>query len=112
MVVRREGAVWPIAGLIKGMNRRIVLFGVAAALALGAGFAATRSYWSPPDAVAQAPKAKAKKGGNVVPVDVTTAVKKAVPVRIDLLGTVTPIASVAIKPRIDSEIIGVHFDDG
>ena len=94
------------------MNRRIVLFGVAAALALAVGFAATRSYWSPPDAVAQAPKGKGKKGGSVVPVDVATAVKKSVPVRVDLLGTVTPIASVAVKPRIDSEIIGVHFDDG
>ena len=47
-----------------------------------------------------------------VPVDVATAVKKSVPVRIDLLGTVTPIASVAVKPRIDSEITDVHFDDG
>ncbi len=93
------------------MNRRIVLFGVAAALTLTVGFAATRNYWSPPDAVAQAPKGK-KKGGGVVPVDVATAIKKTVPVRIDLLGTVTPIASVAVKPRIDSEIIGVHFDDG
>ena len=34
------------------------------------------------------------------------------PVRIDLLGTVTPIASVAVKTRIDSEIVGVHFRDG
>ena len=47
-----------------------------------------------------------------VPVDVATAVKKKVPVRLEALGTVTTIASVAIKPRVDSEIIGVHFDDG
>ncbi len=32
--------------------------------------------------------------------------------RIEALGTVTPIASVAIKPRVDSEIVGVHFGDG
>ena len=32
--------------------------------------------------------------------------------RVDLLGNVTPIAQVAVKPRIDSEIIEVHFDDG
>ena len=38
--------------------------------------------------------------------------RRQVPVRVDLLGTVTPIASVAVKPRIDSEIIEVHFDDG
>jgi RND family efflux transporter MFP subunit len=94
------------------MNRRIVLLGVAAALALAVGFAATRGVWTPQGAIAQAPKGKGKKGGGVVPVDVATATKKTVPVRIDLLGTVTPIASVAVKPRIDSEIIGVHFDDG
>ena len=38
--------------------------------------------------------------------------KKNVPVRIDLLGTVTPIAGVAVKTRIDTEIVGVHFRDG
>ena len=38
--------------------------------------------------------------------------KTKVPVRIDALGTVTPIASVAIKTRVDSEIVGVHFRDG
>ncbi len=32
--------------------------------------------------------------------------------RIEALGTVTPIASVAVKPRVDSEITGVHFRDG
>ena len=35
-----------------------------------------------------------------VPVEVVTAVKKKVPVRVDLLGTVTPIASVAVKTRV------------
>jgi RND family efflux transporter MFP subunit len=31
---------------------------------------------------------------------------------VEALGNVTTIASVAIKPRIDSEIVGVHFADG
>ena len=39
-----------------------------------------------------------------VPVEVVTAVKKKVPVRVDLLGTVTPIASVAVKTRVDTEV--------
>ena len=38
--------------------------------------------------------------------------KKAVPVRIEVLGSVTPIASVAVKPRVDTEITEVHFRDG
>ena len=47
-----------------------------------------------------------------VSVDQYIAEKIQVPVRIDALGTVTPIASVAVKTRVDSEIIGVHFRDG
>ena len=35
-----------------------------------------------------------------------------VPVRLNALGTVTPIASVAIKARVDTNIVGVHFRDG
>jgi RND family efflux transporter MFP subunit len=93
------------------MGKRIVLFGVAAALALAGGAVATRDYWSPQGAVAQASKGKGK-GQRTVSVDVARAEKKRVAVRVDLLGTVTPMASVAVKPRIDSEITEVHFDDG
>jgi multidrug efflux system membrane fusion protein len=35
-----------------------------------------------------------------------------VPVRLEALGTVTTMAAVAVKPRIDSEIIAVKFEDG
>ena len=91
-----------------GMKRRILLIGVAAALALAGGYAAMRAF-TPQGAVAQSPKGKGKAA---VSVEVAQAVKKRVPVRIDLLGNVTPIAQVAVKPRIDSEIIEVHFSDG
>lgn len=92
------------------MTRRILLIGVAAAVALAGGYAAMRGSWSPQGAaVAQSSKGKGK---GAVAVDVAQAVKKKVPVRIDLLGNVTPIASVAVKPRIDSEITEVHFGDG
>ncbi|MBV8793278.1 MAG: efflux RND transporter periplasmic adaptor subunit [Pseudolabrys sp.] len=47
-----------------------------------------------------------------VPVDVAIADRKNVPVRIESLGNVSPIASVAIKARVDTAIIGVHFQDG
>ena len=90
------------------MKRRILLIGVAAALALAGGYAAMRAF-TPEGAVAQSPKGKGKAA---VSVEVAQAVKKRVPVRIDLLGNVTPMAQVAVKPRIDSEIIEVHFGDG
>jgi len=57
-------------------------------------------------AVAQAP------GPRPVAVETGAAVQKKVPVRIEALGTVTPIASVAIKSRLETEIVGVHFADG
>jgi RND family efflux transporter MFP subunit len=50
-------------------------------------------------------------GGNV-PVEVATAAKKTIPVRGESLGTVTPMANVAIKSRVDTEIVEVHFSDG
>lgn len=65
--------------------------------------------WYPGGAVAQAPRQTAPRE---VPVEVTTAVKGRVAVRVETLGTVTPIASVAVKTRIDTEIVGVHFRDG
>jgi RND family efflux transporter MFP subunit len=43
---------------------------------------------------------------------VVTAVLRDVPVRLEALGTVTPIASVAIKARLESVITEVHFSDG
>src|SRR5947208_14846637 len=82
---------------------------IAAAILLGfaALTAATRPYWSPPGAVAQAPPA-----ARVVPVEVAKAVKKPAPIILEALGTVTPIQSVAVRTRLDSEIVGVHFEDG
>jgi multidrug efflux system membrane fusion protein len=90
-------------------KRIVVVVAVVAAVAAGCAIAATRSGLWPGGAVAQAPRQNAPRA---VPVEVVTATKKVVPVRIEVLGSVTPIASVAIKPRVDSEITGVHFGDG
>jgi RND family efflux transporter MFP subunit len=78
-------------------------------LALAGVAAATRPYWSPQRAIAQAPGQNAPRG---IPVEVATAVKKKTPLRIEALGSVTPIASVNVKPRVDTEITAVHFADG
>ena len=47
-----------------------------------------------------------------IQVAVAIAVKKKSPLSITSLGNVTTFASVAIKPRIDDVIVGVHFIDG
>src|SRR6202008_1053611 len=77
--------------------------------ALAAYGAVHWGYWPFQGAVAQAPRQNTPRA---VPVEIATAHKKVVPVRIELIGTVTPIASVAVKTRIDSEILEVHFRDG
>jgi len=101
------------------MKKRTAILGVVVVLVLAGIAVATRGPWHPLGAVAQAPAARGEGSGapntagrGGVPVEVITAVRKQVPVRIDSLGTVTPMASVAIKTRVDSEIIGVHFADG
>jgi multidrug efflux system membrane fusion protein len=102
----RTGRARPPIGTV--MKKRTLVFVGVALLAAAGIIAATRGgFWSG-GAVAQGPRATAP----AVPVEVATAVKKTIPVRVEALGNVTPIASVAVKPRIDSEIIGVHFRDG
>lgn len=122
------------------MRTRNFVIGVAAALALVAGAAYYQGIRSVDDAKAFAQRAQAVKsfddvfalvrgpanaaeppakgrggppqGGRVVPVDVTAAVRKKTPVQINALGSVTPIASVAIKARLETTITDVHFSDG
>jgi RND family efflux transporter MFP subunit len=94
----------------KGVKKRRTLAVLLVLIAAGAAAAwkfNLPSLWSPQGAVAQAPAQP-----RLVPVEVARAEKKSTPVVIEALGTVTPIASVAIKPRIDSEITAIHFDDG
>ena len=91
------------------MKKRTLLLGAVVVLAAAGIAVATRGgLWSG-GAVAQAPRQEAPRA---VPVEVATATRKGVPVRVEALGSVTPIASIAVKPRIDSEIVGVHFRDG
>jgi RND family efflux transporter MFP subunit len=66
----------------------------------------TRNMWNPERAAAQQGAARP------VPVTIATATRQDMPVRIVALGTVTPIASVAIKARLESVITRVHFQDG
>jgi membrane fusion protein, multidrug efflux system len=83
------------------------VLGAVAVLVVAAAVVATRNVWSPVGAVAQAPAPP-----RLVPVEIAVAVKKDTPVVIEALGTVTPIASVAVRSRIDTEITAVHFADG
>src|SRR3981189_371365 len=80
--------------------------GVLVVGALVAAFV-TRSSWMGTGASAQGPQRP-----RVVSVEVATAERKAGPVDVDSIGTVTPISSVALKSRLETTIVAVHFEDG
>lgn len=48
----------------------------------------------------------------VVPVSVASAVEKTVPIQIRTIGNVRAYATVAVRSRVEGELIGVHFKEG
>lgn len=97
------------------MAKKFVI-AVAAVAVVGAGLYATRSSEFSPlrrlgrsdTAVAQQPPAAPRP----IAVEVAIASKKDMPVLLDGIGNVTTIASVAVRSRLDNEIVEVHFADG
>jgi RND family efflux transporter MFP subunit len=89
------------------MKTRNLIFvaGVLGVAALAAFV--TRGSWTGGGASAQGP-ARAR----VISVELAKAERKPVPVDVDSIGTVTPISSVALKSRLETTIVQVHFDDG
>lgn len=89
------------------MTSRKWLLGILVLAIAGAVFFARGYFTGEPSSV------RAQGGGErVVPVEVVKAAHKKVPVNLDALGTVTPIASVALKSRSETTITAVHFRDG
>ena len=56
--------------------------------------------------------AKGPQRASIISVEIAMAEKKDVPVDVDSIGTVTPISSVALKSRVETTIVAVHFEDG
>src|SRR6476620_4063785 len=76
----------------------------AAALAVFA----TRASWTGGGAAGAKDPARPR----VIAVELAKAERKPVPVDVDSIGTVTPISSVALKSRLETTIVQVHFEDG
>src|ERR1700681_1494423 len=83
----------------------IILAGGLGIIALAAF--ATRASWIGGGASAQGPQRP-----RVISVELAKAERKSVPVDVDAIGTVTPISSVALKSRVETTIVSVHFEDG
>ncbi|MES2600025.1 MAG: efflux RND transporter periplasmic adaptor subunit [Pseudomonadota bacterium] len=92
--------------MIKDIFKRRALLIVGIGLAAIALYA-TRSMWT-----GSATTAKAPPRPQAVSVEVAKAEKKPVPLDVDSIGAVTPISSVALKSRVETTIVGVHFEDG
>ena len=89
------------------MKKRILIL-VACAIGIAAVAAfVTRSSWMGGGASAQGPQRP-----RLVSVELAKAERKSVPVDVGSIGTVTPISSVALKSRVETTIVSVHFEDG
>jgi RND family efflux transporter MFP subunit len=89
------------------MKKRNLMFsaGVLGIAALAA--ISTRASWMGGGVSAQGPQR-----ARVISVELAKAERKPVPVDVDSIGTVTPISSVALKSRLETTIVEVHFEDG
>src|SRR5882672_22376 len=87
-------------------KRNLILFAGIIGIAAVAAYA-TRTSWMGGGASAQGPQR-----ARVVSVELAKAERKLVPVNVDAIGMVTPISSVALKSRLETTIVSVHFEDG
>jgi len=87
-------------------KRSWILLVGAIAIATAAGFI-TRSSWMGSSSNAQGPQRPRQ-----VAVELAKAERKSMPVDVDAIGMVTPISSVALKSRLETTIVAVHFEDG
>jgi RND family efflux transporter MFP subunit len=87
-------------------KRNLILIAGVVGIAAIAAYS-TRSSWMGGGATAQGPQRP-----RLTSVELAKAERKSVPVDVDSIGTVTPISSVALKSRLETTILAVHFEDG
>jgi RND family efflux transporter MFP subunit len=87
-------------------KRNLILIAGVVGIAAIAAYS-TRSSWMGGGATAQGPERP-----RLTSVELAKAERKSVPVDVDSIGTVTPISSVALKSRLETTILSVHFEDG
>jgi len=88
--------------------KRLAVVGVCA-IAGAAGFYLTRSGTE--SRAADAPSASAAANAAVA-VDVAAVAQRTVPLQLQAIGNVEPYSTVALKARVDGEIVEVDFTDG
>lgn len=66
----------------------------------------------PPNRRGPNPAWAGKNGPPLVPVKVVAAERRALPVNLKAIGTVTPLNSVVVRSRVDGELLKVYFTEG
>jgi multidrug efflux system membrane fusion protein len=89
-------------------SRRLLASGLLVALIAG-GVAA---YYFSTDTRAKESRRGAGKGPPPVPVSVATVVQESIPVRLQAIGNVEAYQTVALKARVDGQIVAVNFKEG
>jgi multidrug efflux system membrane fusion protein len=84
---------------------------VAQKLGLAPANAAEQGSSPAASAQPQGRRGRANPGGPI-PVVTTTVAPKSMPIIVEAVGTVQAIASIQIKPRLDSQIMKVHAEEG
>ena len=91
--------------MTSGKRYAIIVAGIVAIAAAG-GLVA---YFSGDSRAREKPAAK---GPGAAPVGVVAAVQQSIPVRLQAIGNVEAYTSVAVKSRVDGQILEVHFREG
>ncbi len=89
------------------MKRGRIAIGVLVVLAAGAA-----AWWAGWPAAGSARRPAHVTAPRPVPVTIGSAVRKAMPVQLEAVGTVRPVQSVVVRARVDSTIDQVHFNAG
>src|SRR3978361_35548 len=87
-------------------KRRLIIVCTLLCIAALAAFM-TRSSW-----IGGGARAQARQRPRVIAVELAKSERRPVPIDVDSIGTVTPISSVALKSRVETTILSVHFEDG
>jgi len=88
-------------------GRRVLVASVLMALLVGGGLAI---YYTRDFRAKEA--SKAPKGPPSVPVTVATVAQETMPIRIAAIGNVEAFLTVAVKARVDGQIVAVNFREG
>jgi multidrug efflux system membrane fusion protein len=89
-------------------SRRLLASGVLVAVIAG-GIAA---YYFSTDTRAKESRKGAGKGPPAVPVSVATVMQQSMPIRLQAIGNVEASQTVALKARVDGQIVAVNFKEG